>query len=371
VSLKLHELISTAVSIESIDILRWQNRYFVRSRSTDGAEGLVLTNGRLAYLWPIFKALIAPYFIGRDARDLEAMLDEVYTYRSNYKLAGVAFWNCVGDLEMSLFDLLGKVAGQPVGALLGGVQRTEIPVYLSSMRRDTTPEAEVEFLVGRLAETGANAVKIKIGGRMSYNADAAPYRTEQLIALARKTLGDDIAIYADANGSYDWPHAIQIGQLLQAHNIGFFEEPCPFQDYWATRRVADALTMPVSGGEQDTSLPQFGYMLHYRVVDLIQPDLIYNGGFIRTLRVAAMAQEEGVPITPHNSKSDANAVSMLHFASVVPNIGPHQEFNAVQKPGEGWYTPHFKVENGVVQVPTGPGLGIQFDPAIMKEAEIL
>src|SRR5205085_8338561 len=138
----------------------------------------------------------------------------------------------------SLFDLLGKVAKQPVGALLGGVIRQDVPIYLSSLRRDTTPEQEVAWLGKRLEETGAKAVKLKIGGRMSKNADAAPQRTERLVALARKRFGNGVTIYVDANGSYDAPKAIEVGRMLEAHGVAFFEEPCPFEELEETKRVA-------------------------------------------------------------------------------------------------------------------------------------
>ena len=104
-------------------------------------------------------------------------------------MAGLAFWNCVSHLEFALFDMLGKLAGVPVCDLLGPVLRREIPIYLSSGHRDTTPEEEVSWVGERLAATNAGAVKLKIGGRMSFNADAAPGRTDRLVSLARETLG--------------------------------------------------------------------------------------------------------------------------------------------------------------------------------------
>jgi L-alanine-DL-glutamate epimerase-like enolase superfamily enzyme len=328
------------------------------------------TNGR-PYLWPILQELIAPYYLGRDARDLESLLEGVYVHRSNYKLAGVAFWNCVSHLEFSVLDMLGVIADRPVCELLGPVIRREIPVYLSSMRRDTTPEEEVEWLGRRLAETNARAVKLKIGGRMSRNADAFPGRTDRLIPLAREAFGDEVAIYVDANGSYDAEHAIVVGEMLQAYGVGFFEEPCPWEAYEETKRVADALAMTVAGGEQDSSLPRFDWMIRERAVDLVQPDLAYNGGFLRGLRVASMAERAGMQVTPHCPKADPNTAYMLHFAAVVPNLGPHQEYRALGPGGEWWAAPSFQVRDGAVPVPAGPGLGVEYDPAIWREAQIL
>ncbi|MBN2394609.1 MAG: mandelate racemase/muconate lactonizing enzyme family protein, partial [Anaerolineae bacterium] len=331
----------------------------------------VMAHGRIEYLWPILQQLVAPYFTGKDARDLEALVDGIYTYKSAYKLAGIALWSPVAYVELALWDMLGKLAEKPVCELLGSVLRRDIPIYLSSMRRDTTPEEEIAWLQARLAETGANAIKLKIGGRMSANADAMPGRTTRLIPLARKTFGDDVTIYVDANSSYDAAHAIEVGALLADYGIAFFEEPCPWQDYWQTKQVADALELPIAGGEQDSSLPLFDWMIRERVVDVVQTDVMYNGGLIRLLRVAAMAEAAGIPIMPHSPKAGAEAAPVLHFAAIAPNLGPHQEYRGAPASPELWYTPGFDIHDGAVAVPTGLGLGVEYDPALWDDVERL
>ena len=368
-SLGLDKVSRSPLKIASVELLRSGAQHFVRSTTSDGAVGIAVTNDRVKYLHPILEQLVIPYFLGKDARDLEALVDGVYVYKSNYKLAGLALWCCVGWVEFSLLDLLGKVAKKPVGALLGRVLRREVPVYLSSMRRDTTPEQEVAWLGKRLAETGAKAVKLKIGGRMSKNADAAPKRTERLVALARKTFGDAVTIYVDANGSYDAAKAIEVGRVLEAHRVGFFEEPCPFEELEETKRVADALTMPVAGGEQDASLPRFAWMVKNRVVDVVQPDVDYNGGFLRTARVARLAAAARMPITPHSPQTGPNVAYMLHFASCTPNVGKYLEYNAAPRRRETWYSPALEVSKGVVAVPDGPGLGITIDAEVLRKAK--
>jgi L-alanine-DL-glutamate epimerase-like enolase superfamily enzyme len=357
--------------IAAIEILRVDKNYFVRTTSTDGASGIAVTNEHAAYLYPLLQQRIAPCFLGKDARDLETLVDRAYTHKSNYKLAGLALWNCIAYVELSLFDLLGKLAGKSVGDLLGGIRRRQIPIYLSSLRRDTTPEEEVTWISERIAETQAKAVKLKVGGRMSGNADAFPGRSEKLITLARKTWGDAITIYVDANGSYDAAHAIEVGQVLQSHGVALFEEPCPFDEYEQTKQVADALTMMVSGGEQDTSFARFRWMIQNRGVDLVQPDIIFNGGFIRALRVARLAQAAEMMITPHCPRANPQLAYMLHFASVVPNLGPFQEFRAEKPKSEWWRAPSFQAHDGVVAVPSGPGLGVEYDPTMWNDAEIV
>jgi L-alanine-DL-glutamate epimerase-like enolase superfamily enzyme len=132
----------------------------------------------------------------------------------------------------------------------GPVLRRDIAVYRASGNRGNTPEQELEHLKQLAAETGARALKFRLGGRMSRNADFPPGRTEKLIPLARAAF-PDFTLYGDANSSYDVPNALRIGRLLEEHRYEFFEEPVTFDDLWGTKEVADALKMSVAGGEQE------------------------------------------------------------------------------------------------------------------------
>lgn len=365
--LQIHRKVKAPVKIASIQLLRTGNNYFLEVTSTDGAKGICRTKQIEDYI-AILLRRVAPTFIGKDARDIETLIDDVYT--ANYKLAGQAFWCPVAYVEQAIFDLLGKTAKMPVGELLGGVIRKEIPVYLSGSIRETTAEEEVDIYVRGIAETGAKAVKFKIGGRMSRNLDAYPGRTETMMKLARKRLGNGIVINADANGSYNAEKAIAVGRMLQDLNVNFYEEPCPWEELGETKKVADALDIKIAAGEQDSSLWRFLWMMETGVVQIVQPDLNYNGGFVRALRVARMAKKFGIPIIPHNTQTGASAVNIVQFASAVENIGGFMEFpHRGNEKKESWYTPEFKIRNGTVSVPTAPGLGIQFDPAYLAKAE--
>jgi L-alanine-DL-glutamate epimerase-like enolase superfamily enzyme len=364
----LHKFFSAPVKIEAIDLLQAYGQYFLRTRSTDGAEGIVRTKDIADYIG-ILAHRVRPHFLGKDARDLESLVNEVYVTESNYKLAGQEFWCPVAYIEQSLFDLMGKALKKPVGELMGGVLRKEIPVYLSGSGRDTTAEEEVEVYVREVERTGAKAVKFKIGGRMSDNRDAYPERTDRLLELAQQKLAGKVTLMADANGSYDAQNAIEIGKRLQQMKYLWFEEPCPWEELSETKKVADALDMKVAFGEQDYSLWLFQWMIDNKVMDVVQPDLNYNGGFIRTARVARMARKVGMWICPHDTQTGAAAVNILQFAATTPNIGPWMEYVSRKAPRkESWYSPNFDIRNGVIPVPTGPGMGLEFDPDFLKKA---
>lgn len=362
----LHGILKSPVKIKSVELLKSGKNYFVRTTSTDGAVGIALTKQVEDFI-PILLRRVAPVFIGKDARDIESLVDEVY--HQNYKMAGQPFWCPVAYVEQSVFDLLGKAAAKPVGALLGGVVRTEIPVYLSGSGRETTAEQEVEVYRRGVEATNTKAVKFKIGGRMSHDLDAYPGRTETMMRLARKTLGDKVVIYADANGSYSSAKAIQIGRMLQDLNCAFFEEPCPWEEKLETKRVADALKIPVAFGEQDSSLPMFQWMIENLVMDIVQFDLNYCGGITRAFRVARMARAAGLKVVPHNTQTGATAAYMLHFASATPNVGDFMEYpwRAPEK-ASSWCSPDLRIENGKVKVPAGPGWGLEFAPDFLQKA---
>ena len=365
--LKLDGLKSPVI-IESIKLLKKDNDYFVHVRSKDGAEGVSLTNPpREQYLDKILKQLVIPYFIGKDARNLEDLLWELYRSKDNYKLYGLALWSPQAWVEFAILDMLGRMAGKPMGALLGDILRKDVAIYVASGRRDTTPEQEAEYLQKLVEESRAKAVKFRVGGRMSRNADAMPGRTEKLIPLVRKTFGDAIDIHADSNSSYDAPQAIKIGRMLEEIKAVYFEEPCQFDHLEETKEVADALTIPVAGGEQEYSDWRFRWMIANRGVDIVQPDLHYYGGMIRSVRVARMAQVAKIPTTIHIS-GGFGFVYMLHFASCVPDIGRYQEYKLGTEKFGSWFDPPITVKDGKMSVPSGAGVGIKDLAGLLKGA---
>jgi L-alanine-DL-glutamate epimerase-like enolase superfamily enzyme len=362
--------VGSPVVIDSVRLLKKDSEYFVHVRSKDGAEGVSLSNGRAPLAAQILNERIAPYFVDKDVRDLENHLWELYRWSSNYKLQGLLFWSAQAWVEFAILDMFGRILDKPMGELLGGVVRKKIPYYVASGRRDSTPEEEVEYLQSLVEETGARAVKFRLGGRMSRNADAMPGRTPNLIALARKTLGDSIDIHGDANSSYDPPQAIEVGRMLEEVKAVYFEEPCPFDHLEDTKKVTDTLDIPVSGGEQEFSERRFRWMIANRGVDIVQPDLHYYGGMIRSLRVAHMADVAGMSTTVHIS-GGFGFVYMLHFASVVRAPGRYQEYKRGIKKYGPWFDPPLETHDGAFLTPRGPGVGIQDVGAVLEGAEVI
>jgi L-alanine-DL-glutamate epimerase-like enolase superfamily enzyme len=367
--LKLDSL-KKPVTVSSIELLRTGKTFLIRTRSADGAEAITVPNpDKMAQVYPFFLKDVAPVFVGKDARDLEKLLWDAYRHASNYKMQGIALWVCVAAVEMALLELLGRVAERPVVDFFGGAKRHDIPVYFASGNRGNTPQAEVEYLQKLVADSGVKAVKFRLGGRMNRNEDSLPGRTEALIPLVRKTFGKDFTLYADANSSYDAAHAVPIGKLMEEHGYAFYEEPCEFDDLWATKEVADALKIPVAAGEQEFSLHRWKWVIANRGVDIVQPDIHYSGGFVRATQVARMAAAAGLCVVPHMSGSGLGYLDVIHFASFTPNIGPYMEFKGNAALPVSCATSSLKCEKGQVRCPTGVGFGVTVDPEFVKKAE--
>jgi L-alanine-DL-glutamate epimerase-like enolase superfamily enzyme len=157
-------------------------------------------------------------------------------------------------------------------------------------------------------------------------------RTNKLLELAQKKLAGKVTLMADANGSYDAKNAIELGKRLQEMKYLWFEEPCPWEELSETKRVADALEMKIAFGEQNSSLWQFQYIIDNQLIDIVQPDLNYNGGFVRAAKVARMARKVNMWICPHDTQTGAATVNILQFAATTPNIGPFMEYVSRKEP---------------------------------------
>jgi D-galactarolactone cycloisomerase len=347
---------------------------FVRATSRNGAQGIVKANSRLLPLASLFNDLVVSALVGHDVREMETRISALAT--REYKYLSLPFWTAVGHAEMALWDMMGKEAGVRAVEMMGGPARQRIPVYLSSLDRGTTPEEEVDWLTEAVERTGGKAIKLKVGGRMSRNADAAPGRQERLVALARARFGDAMTIHVDANGSFDQVTAMEVARMLEAHGVGFFEEPCPWTDFEMTAAVTTAIDragmrLRVAGGEQDSAMETWRWYLANRGLHILQPDLFYNGGLLRAIKLARMAAAAGVPVTPHWPRNGVESAELIHLAAHIPNLFGQIEYRG-RPPAHGYTAePAISPAQGALSLPPGPGFGITFDPAIFTRGRRL
>ncbi|MGQ9461744.1 MAG: mandelate racemase/muconate lactonizing enzyme family protein [Candidatus Fervidibacter sp.] len=304
--------------------------------------------------------------IGEDPFDLEKLIERMFV--SPYKIAGQALAIAISGIEIALWDIIGKALGVPVYKLLGGAYRTKIPLYASSMRRDISPKDEAKRLSELVEKFGFKSVKVRIGNRFGADKDVYPGRSIEVVGEVKKALGDSIAIMVDANSAFTPSRAIEIGRKLQEFNIFHFEEPCPYTDLEANAKVAAALDVPIALGEQEWDLVRFREMMIKGACDIVQPDVIKVGGFLRCKKVAAMAEAFNIPVTLHNTQPAIGTIATLHFAASTPICRYPQEFNIEPHPFAHQIVSELpKVEGGFLTVPEAPGLGVEVNEEAIQQ----
>jgi L-alanine-DL-glutamate epimerase-like enolase superfamily enzyme len=278
----------------------------------------------------------------------------------------------MGGVETAVWDLLGKMQGKPVCELLGGHVKP-LRAYASSMKRDITPKDEARRMQELQARDGFTAFKFRVGAECGRDQDEWVGRTEEIVPTMRKALGDQAELMVDANSCYSPARAIQVGRILEANGVAHFEEPCPYWELDQTREVREALSLDVTGGEQDCYMPMWKHMIESKVVDIVQPDVCYMGGMLRSMQVAQMAHAAGLPCTPHSANWSLVTLFTMHLLCAIPNPGKYLEFSiegADYYPWqEGLYVQSpYNIKDGMIALPEGPGWGVEINPDWLSRA---
>lgn len=320
----------------------------------------------------LINGLLAPLLIGQDPMDRtglwERLFHALYNGNNAVGLAGSA----LSALDMALWDLAGKATDLPVYALLGGKVRDKIAVYATGLyyTEGEFPDRLLDEARGYVAE-GFKGMKTKVGG-LSMAEDVARVRA------LRDAIGPDVHLMVDANEAYNAATAIRIGQKLAELDLVWFEEPVNAQDLDAYLEVKAALPMAIAGGENLRTRYEFKPYLTRRAYDIVQPDVMHCGGITEMQRICAMANACGIQVNPHVWGSPVMIAATLHLAATLPPCPPaHNALPYLQEPVmEFDRTPNtirqticavpFEHEDGFVRVPTGPGLGIEVDEAVVE-----
>jgi L-alanine-DL-glutamate epimerase-like enolase superfamily enzyme len=319
----------------------------------------------------VFHRQVARHALGTDALDFADTL-EIISERE-HKYPGSYLRRAMTGLDTALLDLRGKIEGKPVTALIGGTPG-KLRAYASSMKRDITPKDEAKRLCRLRDEKGFDAFKWRVGAECGRDRDEWPGRTEEIVPTVSHALGDGVAKLVDANSCYSPKRAIEVGRLLEAEGIGHFEEPCPYWEFAQTKEVADALSIDVTGGEQDCEFTAWETMIGMRAVDVVQPDVMYMGGMLRTLRVCRMAEAAGLPVTPHAANLSLVTMCTMHLLRAIPNAGKYLEFSIEEEDYYPWQYGLFRgdpyrIEDGQATVTDEPGWGVEIDPRWLETAQ--
>ncbi|MCX2721572.1 mandelate racemase/muconate lactonizing enzyme family protein [Roseibium salinum] len=269
--------------------------------------------------------------------------------------AGGMLIEAIAGVDIALWDILGKIAGLPIYQLLGGVGRTEVPVYAASVNWGSDEFMDSEF--DRYLAKGFPRVKVKVANPVR---DACR-RIERL----RKRAGDDIELCVDANWAYSLEEAVEVGRALTANGYFWFEEPLRPEDEQGYEELHRRCETPLAAGESNYSLDQAMRLVSNRTLSYLQPDVARSGGITETRRMAEFAAAHDVAYAPHIGMSGIVCeTASVHLAAAMPNLramecetdeSPFKTAITGALPGADRQT------NGMLPVPTGPGLGIEVD----------
>jgi L-alanine-DL-glutamate epimerase-like enolase superfamily enzyme len=220
---------------------------------------------------------------------------------------------------------------------------------------------------------GFTAFKWRVGAECGRDRDEWPGRTEAVIPVVSKALGDGVDKLVDGNSCDSAARAIAVGRMLEDHGIGHFEEPCPYWEPDQTAEVRAALSIDVAGGEQDCEYSSWQLMFDRDAVDIAQPDVMYMGGIHRTLHVCRMAAAKGLPVTPHAANLSLVTMCTIHLLKAIPNPGKYLELSIEGLDYYPWQDGLFPcqpyhVTDGHVTVPEAPGWGIEINPDWLERA---
>ncbi|MCY3797630.1 MAG: mandelate racemase/muconate lactonizing enzyme family protein [Chloroflexi bacterium] len=310
---------------------------------------------------------LSPLVLGEDPLQVEAIWQKMHLRALDYARRGVLV-AAISAIDIALWDLRGKLLGQPVSVLLGGRRRERVKVYATGMYFVHTDD-----LIGKLvdearlyASQGFRALKMKVG--LGVATDVKHVRA------VRAAIGADMQLMVDANHAYSLSEALSFARQVEELDISFFEEPVSPEDYEGYRELRQRSPIPIAGGECEYLLAGFRHLLSNRCVDIAQPDICGAGGLTETKRIAALATAFQTNVLPHSWGTGIAFAAGLHLVStldVVPGrlrmpeamLEMDRSESALR---ENLTHPKFAIEDGRVAVPTAPGLGLDVAPEYLE-----
>ncbi len=303
--------------------------------------------------------LLRVYLLGRDPTDVESILRIL---RTSTRVLGYRAWH----VEPALWDLIGKAAGLPVWRLLGGAH-PRLRAYQSTGEL-RSPEQRAEDAL-RAREEGFTAIKLRC--RFPTLAEDVA-----VVRAVRDAVGEDMALMVDANQGWrvdlldtvrwDFKRALATARAYEEFGLTWLEEPLDQHDYAGYARLRTATTTPIAGGEMLSDLHGFRDHLVAGGLDVVQPDVVFSGGILTSRKVAAMAEAHDVAFAPHTWTNGLGLAANLHCMGAAPNSSwcefPFEPGSWIPEARDAMLTEPLQADDdGSIQVPQGPGLGVEVD----------
>jgi galactonate dehydratase len=298
---------------------------------------------------------IEPYLIGKDPRRVAHHWQAIY--RHAFYRGGPILTSALSGVDMALWDIKGKALGVPVYELLGGPTRDRVRVYAHAKNR-----ASIRQGLAR----GFTAFKTTPAKRRPSRYVESPaevkYAAERFAEL-REIAGDDIDLAIDFHGAISPATAKLLIKALEPYQPMFIEEPCQAQNHDVMAEIARGTHLPIATGERVFTKWGFREVLEKRAATILQPDMCHAGGITEVRLIAGMAEAYYAAIAPHNPLGPISLAAGVQLAACIPNFLCQEQVTL----GEGILKRPFTLRDGYLDLPTGPGLGIELDDDAVAE----
>jgi len=336
-----------------------QDALIVRVHTDEGVTGLGEVDASPEVIRAIIEAPashalssgLRALLVGEDPMNVRRLWDTMYRGSIFFGRRGPVIMAMSG-IDIALWDIVGQVTGRPVHEALGGGYRSRLRAYASTLMPHTPRDAAAEAT--RWVESGFRAIKLGWGG-----FGTAPDGGVALVRAVRAAVGDQVDILLDIGFNWEPSRAIDYARRLEEYRPFWIEEPFWPDNKEAYARLADTIDIPVAGGEEETTRWAFQELLDDGHVDVVQPDVSRAGGFTEVQRIAEMADLHGRPCVPHAWSTGILKAASLHMNAAIPNA-LMMEFCVWAGPlGDELTEQRFWIdENGEVEIPRTPGLGV-------------
>jgi len=292
---------------------------------------------------------IEPYLIGKDPRRVAHHWQAIY--RHAFYRGGPILTSALSGIDQALWDIKGKALGVPVYELLGGPTRDRVRVYAHA----NTPEQMKTMKAQGFTAFKTGPAKQR-PARYIETPAAVHYAAEHFAEL-RKVMGDDVDIAIDFHGAISPATAKLLIKALEPYQPMFIEEPCQAQNHDVMAEIARGTHLPIATGERVFTKWGFREVLEKRAAVILQPDLCHAGGITEVRLIAGMAEAYYADVAPHNPLGPISLAAGVQMAAAIPNFLCQEQVSL----GEGYIKKPFAVHDGYLDLPTGPGLGIELD----------
>jgi len=344
----------------------WRNFLFVKLTADSGLVGW--GDGTLEWKESTVRDLILDlgrrYVIGHNPFDIEDLWFKLYQIEHN---TGPIMYAAMAGIETAMWDIVGKATGQPVYNLVGGKVRNKIKVYANGWYAYEGDLSKLAARAQQVVSRGYRALKFDPFGPGGRELSRENFRHAcKVVETVRKAVGDDIDLLLEFHGRFSPIMALEVIRAMVPYRPAWCEEPIPAHNHESMAQVVAASPLRIATGEHTYSRFGFLDLLLRKGAHVIQPDIIYGGGFMETKKVAALAETYYVSVSPHNCRGPLGTVVAMHLCANIPNFQILETFEDYDVPWRCDLTPGTpRVKNGYYETPSGTGWGVDVDESVI------